>query len=376
MSSEPLLSQPERAEVTIDYSGVDSDMQAIEVTSPRAPEENRTFFSTFSASNLVWLFAPWIVGVVLGLSVPRRSHLPQELAGISAVIGWVYFAAWSISFYPQLWTNYRRKSVVGLSLDFQVLNILGFACYAIYNCALYWNPTVRRQYAALHDGQEPAVHLNDVFFALHAFIATAVTLFQCIIYERNCARPARISILAVIATTAVCLSWAVLIVAFPAVNPDPCSRQACPPESMLTWLTYFYFLSMVKLAITLIKYVPQVVLNCRRKSTLGWNVWNVLLDFEGGVLSLGQQLMDAVACDRWTPITGNPVKFALGSVSMLFDLVFMVQHFCLFPDWRREWAEKAMAADLERAALIVTYTKEELEEAAERQQRIAAERQQ
>lgn len=38
----------------------------------------------------------------------------------------VYFCAWSISFYPQAYLNYRRKSVVGLSLDFQLLNLLGF----------------------------------------------------------------------------------------------------------------------------------------------------------------------------------------------------------------------------------------------------------
>ena len=38
----------------------------------------------------------------------------------------VYFCAWSISFYPQAILNYRRKSVVGLSLDFQLLNLLGF----------------------------------------------------------------------------------------------------------------------------------------------------------------------------------------------------------------------------------------------------------
>lgn len=35
-------------------------------------------------------------------------------------------AAWSISFYPQVWLNWGRKSVVGLSLDFQVLNMLGW----------------------------------------------------------------------------------------------------------------------------------------------------------------------------------------------------------------------------------------------------------
>lgn len=31
------------------------------------------------------------------------------LVVINAVIGWIYFVAWSVSFYPQVVTNWRRK---------------------------------------------------------------------------------------------------------------------------------------------------------------------------------------------------------------------------------------------------------------------------
>jgi hypothetical protein len=30
-------------------------------------------------------------------------------------------------------------------------------------------------------------------------------------------------------------------------------------------------------------------------------------------------------------ITGNPAKFALGFVSIIFDIIFMIQHYCLYP---------------------------------------------
>ena len=33
----------------------------------------------------------------------------SALVIINTVIGWIYFAAWSISFYPQVFENYRRK---------------------------------------------------------------------------------------------------------------------------------------------------------------------------------------------------------------------------------------------------------------------------
>lgn len=61
---------------------------------------------------------------------------------LSTVIGWVYFAAWSISFYPQVILNWQRKSVVGLSFDFTVLNFVGHTSYAVYNCFYYWDPSI------------------------------------------------------------------------------------------------------------------------------------------------------------------------------------------------------------------------------------------
>jgi hypothetical protein len=77
-------------------------------------------------STPVWLAGPWVIGVFLSLTLPAgESALPGHVQLVSDLLGWTYFAAWSISFYPQIYLNYVRKSVVGLSLDFQLLNFLG-----------------------------------------------------------------------------------------------------------------------------------------------------------------------------------------------------------------------------------------------------------
>ena len=60
---------------------------------------------------------------------------------------------------------------------------------------------------------------------------------------------------------------------------------------VLKYLDFLYFCSYVKLFITLIKYVPQAYLNYRRKSTFGWSIGNILLDFTGGFLSIGQMFV-------------------------------------------------------------------------------------
>ncbi len=61
--------------------------------------------------------------------------------------------------------------------------------------------------------------------------------------------------------------------------------------SAITWLDFLYACSYAKLLITLVKYVPQAVMNYRRKSTMGWSIGNVLLDFSGGILSITQMFM-------------------------------------------------------------------------------------
>lgn len=41
-----------------------------------------------------------------------------------------------------------------------------------------------------------------------------------------------------------------------------------------------------KLMCSLLKYVPQLLWNRRRKSTIGWSVTSVLMDLTGGIFSV------------------------------------------------------------------------------------------
>jgi len=52
---------------------------------------------------------------------------------LSSIFGWASFVAWSLSFYPQIFINYKTKSVAGFSVEFAMLNPVGFYLYTIYN---------------------------------------------------------------------------------------------------------------------------------------------------------------------------------------------------------------------------------------------------
>ncbi|CAJ0828813.1 16017_t:CDS:2 [Entrophospora sp. SA101] len=57
------------------------------------------------------------------------SDLYKSLEVVASVFGWTYFIAWGLTFYPQLFLNWKLKSVKGLSIDFIWYNFYGFLCY-------------------------------------------------------------------------------------------------------------------------------------------------------------------------------------------------------------------------------------------------------
>ncbi|GAA6060336.1 hypothetical protein JCM10212_000433 [Sporobolomyces blumeae] len=236
-------------------------------------------------------------------------------SGLSA-LGVVYTLAWSLSFYPQLLLNYRRQAVTGVAVDFLLINPTGFLCYFLSNVALFASPVVRDEYRARYDGHEPQVRVNDIVFAGHAFVISALTFSQCFVYERdNSQRPSL-------------LNRAFLV--FVVVSVLALSSAAGSRLDSIEWLDVVNYLSYLKLYISFSKYVPQVKLNWQRQSTVGWSIANILLDMTGGTLSLAQLVLDSWIADDWQAITGNPGKLGLSLLSLCFDLVFVVQHFVLY----------------------------------------------
>lgn len=88
------------------------------------------------------------------------------------IVGWIYFVAWSISFYPQIILNFKRRSVIGLNFDFLSLNILGHSCYSVFNLVLYTSSKVQQQYYANHPHGVLPVLLNDVS-SIHMIVRRA-----------------------------------------------------------------------------------------------------------------------------------------------------------------------------------------------------------
>ncbi|GMH23902.1 hypothetical protein Nepgr_025745 [Nepenthes gracilis] len=240
------------------------------------------------------------------------NSIPLEIA--YEVLGWIAFFSWSISCYPQVILNFRRKSVLGLNFDFVVLNLTKQVSYLIYNATLYFSSAVQRQYRE-HYGLDEMIPVaaNDVAFSIHAFLLTAFVLFQIFIYERGNQKFSKISLS--IASAA----WFAAAV---------CVVIALPNRS---WLWLISVFNAIQVIMTVIKYIPQAFMNFYRKSTDGFSIGNILLDFLGGVANVAQMAVQSLDQNSWVNFYGNIGKTIISLVSIMYDILFICQHYVLYP---------------------------------------------
>eukprot|EP00340_Litonotus_pictus_P005080 CAMPEP_0170520324 /NCGR_PEP_ID=MMETSP0209-20121228/5591_1 /TAXON_ID=665100 ORGANISM="Litonotus pictus, Strain P1" /NCGR_SAMPLE_ID=MMETSP0209 /ASSEMBLY_ACC=CAM_ASM_000301 /LENGTH=285 /DNA_ID=CAMNT_0010806547 /DNA_START=51 /DNA_END=908 /DNA_ORIENTATION=+ len=239
----------------------------------------------------------------------------------SEVIGWIYFAAWSSSFYGQVYENWKNKSVKGLSFDFQVLNFTGFLGYSIYNVWGYTDSGIGV------DG----VKIQDVLFSCHALLLTGVTVGQVIFYYDKNDPDQKVTQTAISIT--VCIWWGFFII----ILIEQILKMYDPYDHKGKTFAFnsIIYLGFMKAIVSLIKYMPQVRMNYVRKSTKGWSIFNIIMDLAGGLFSLVQNLIDTIF-ECGTVISHNEtfllniVKYAISVIAIFFDIIFIIQHYCLY----------------------------------------------
>ncbi|XP_021600043.1 cystinosin homolog [Manihot esculenta] len=162
------------------------------------------------------------------------------------------------------------------------------------------------------------VAANDVAFSIHAVLLTAITLFQIAIYQRGHQNVSKIAL------AIVCIVWiAAAVCLFVALHRH-------------SWLWLISVFNSIQICMTVIKYIPQAVMNFMRKSTDGFSIVNILLDFLGGMTNYAQMTTQSIDQHSWVNFYGNIGKTMLSLVSVLFDLVFMFQHHFLYSDKRKK----------------------------------------
>ncbi|ORX36797.1 putative L-cystine transporter [Kockovaella imperatae] len=292
------------------------------------------------------------------------DHHHPVADAIVSLTGVLYFSAWSLSFYPQVILNYRRKQTSGLSPDFAYINPLGHLALTVWSWGMYFNPVARHQYRDRHGGHAPQVSKSDLAFSLHASILSAITLVQVWYYGyKN--RPRRRSKSNASSATAESepllgrtISKDVFLPADPVIPSKVVQLGiyliliACFVTAIMVWagrlqlLDWLYFVSSMKLVISLVKYIPQVILNWQLRSVEGFAIGTIITDFMGSVLSFIQLVVSSIYIEHDpTGIIANPVKLGLSIISLVFDIIFLVQNYWLFAGRRIEQANEQEESD-------------------------------
>ncbi|WVN88210.1 uncharacterized protein L203_103411 [Cryptococcus depauperatus CBS 7841] len=250
----------------------------------------------------------------------------------------------------------------GLSSDFIWVNPFGFLAITLWNWGAYFSPVARKEYQERHGGHDLQVSISDLAFSLHALIVSAFIVGQVLWYEHR-KKASRLEGGERVVETSPLLSDGENSGSNPLAQylpPDITVSHSASRPSLLVqiflvvlvlssfiygavvwagkaqFLDWLYYVGNLKLVISTIKYVPQVILNHKLRAVEGFAIGAVLYDMAGSVLSLAQLVISSVYIGHDpSGIIANPAKLGLSNLTLVFDLIFLVQKYWLYRDEKR-----------------------------------------
>lgn len=256
---------------------------------------------------------------------------------LERILGLVYVSVWSVSMYPPLLLNWRRKSARALSLDFAVLNAAGYTYLLVSMVLQYCSGDAGAGAGAPVPGR-PLISAFDMWYCGHGFALNLVLLSQLLCGRRlwgfdkehtRALRMQKVYLRVLLGSVAL---FTVLSVQF--------GRETLRSGWDNEWdsgaaLQYCNRLYALKISMSLVKYVPQVLHNRARRSVEGFSIQGVALDVTGGVASL-LQLFLQLARQHGVSLevfVANFGKIGIAVVTLVFNCVFVGQ-WLLYRDTR------------------------------------------
>jgi len=239
----------------------------------------------------------------------------DALEGFALTFGWISLILLGLRFYFQIYLNYRFRSVAGLDFGFILFNFV-FSVYALlFVMGLFFssgiNSDFTNKYHRHHD-----IAVKDVIFALNSMIACIFLLYQTKIYDWGTQRIHWFSV--------IIISMLTLIVLFLFLFESICQGNGC-------WGFFFSFLSSAITAIQLLSYVPQILWNYLRKSTLGFSLGYILSDIFGNACSMSQIAFESGEGGDWSSLDHHTVSLISTAGCLFLSLLLLTQHFWFFP---------------------------------------------
>lgn len=238
---------------------------------------------------------------------------------IEELLGLVYVVAWSISMYPPVWINYKQKSTKAVSVDFVMLNTAGYIYLQVY--------TILQLYCWQTEDlvPRPKVTQFDLWYSLHGSFLNFVLLSQ-IVFSRRLWKFYKSSTYRRMKTGYFRILM-ISLITFAALSVHFIYSNLYFGWDNTRTLAYCNNLFLLKISMSLIKYIPQVKHNYDRKSVKGFAIEGVLLDCIGGIASMLQLLLQLSRDGGFSIINflTNFGKIGLALVTLVFNFIFISQ---------------------------------------------------
>lgn len=234
----------------------------------------------------------------------------EVLPVVSNIVGWMYVALWGSYAYPQIYHTFKIKNFEGLKVDYPFLNISGFIFYAIAYSVPFFNDLPLNNYGF------GTIRIQDLVFAYNGIVVNIILNIQALIYPRG---KNKLSDFAIIFSIVCWLS----AIGFYFASEVYGWIEITANVNILEFLGY------LKISFSLIKFIPLLYWNWKRKTTQGISALAFIMNMTGASLSLIQLYIDYI---DGTTITVNKIKLLLAAAVIVFDIMFLFQHFVLYGD--------------------------------------------
>ena len=210
-----------------------------------------------------------------------------------------YIIIWSSGYYTQVFITIKEKNGEGYSLNFQLMNLISAIYLLIYSLYLL---TIELNF----------VTIMDTLYSIDAVILITIIIILTFYYPRKINKLSLSSFLVITVSVFFILFYYFVGMKYFKTNLNQ----------------FLLFIGFSKLNMTVIKYVYQIFLLYDRKNTYGLSYWNFLSDLIGGFLSLFQQFIASYFL--YSKESFNITRFALGIVTVVFDIIILYQYFFVY----------------------------------------------
>lgn len=244
---------------------------------------------------------------------------------INDILGYSYVICWSVSMYPSLYMNWRLKNTQAVSLDSAILNISGY-WYLLNALVLQFYCWNEGQNVQDNHIEKPLITRFDLWYCFHGLIINMILLTQLFAgrslwkfqHESTLKRMRPIYFKISIITM---LIWIILGSEF-MINTSSVGKF-----DNIQIMSFCHKLSLLKICMSLIKYIPQMKHNYERKSMKGFSIQGSILDVMGSIFSLTQLALYLSEESEFNFIIfkSNFSKIGVGLVTLIFNLIYLLQ---------------------------------------------------